>query len=73
MTAKKFNQVDKFGAGKGKYSFQSASKFIQILIVRNILKEELPSSTESTSTATIAVGPEARALLQDEIGVNRLE
>lgn len=73
VTAKKFNQVDKFGAGKGKFSFQSASKFIQLLIVRNILKEELPSSTESTSTATIVVGPEARALLQDEISVNRLE
>ncbi|KAL9980641.1 hypothetical protein ACROYT_G009251 [Oculina patagonica] len=73
VTAKKFNQVDKFGSGKGRFSFQSASKFIQLLVVRNILKEELPSSTESTSTATIAVGPEARALLEDEISVNRLE
>lgn len=63
----------KFGAGKGKFSMQSASKFIQLLIVRNILKENIPSSTDSTSAATISIGSEARALLNDEIIVKRLE
>lgn len=52
---------------------QSASKFIQLLIVRNILKENIPSSTDSTSAATISIGSEARALLNDEIIVKRLE
>lgn len=73
VAAKKFNEVQKFGAGKGKFSMQSASKFIQLLIVRNILKENIPSSTDSTSAATISIGSEARALLNDEIIVKRLE
>lgn len=73
VTVKKFNEVQKFGTGKGKFSFQSASKFIQLLIVRNILKENIPSSTDATSTATISIGSEARALLNDEISVKRLE
>ena len=73
VTAKKFNEVQKFASGKGNFSFQSASKFIQLLIVRNILKENIPCSTDSTKTAAITIGPEARALTNDEISVKRLE
>ncbi|XP_068742044.1 putative ATP-dependent DNA helicase Q1 [Montipora capricornis] len=53
VTAKKFNEIQTFGAGKGKFSFQSASKFVQLLIVRNILKENIPCSNDATSTATL--------------------
>ena len=73
VTAKKFNEIQKFGAGKGKFSFQSASKFVQLLIVRNILKENIPCSNDATSTATISIGPEARALLINDLSVKRLE
>ena len=73
VTAKKFNQIQKFGAGKEKFSFQSASKFVQLLIVRNILKEILLSSNDATITAAISIGPEARALLNNELSVKRLE
>ena len=73
VTTKKFNEVPKYGTGKGKFTFQSASKFLHLLIVKNILKENIPSSTEATSTATISIGSEARALLSDELSVKRLE
>ena len=73
VTAKKFSQIQKFGAGRGKFSFQSASKFVQLLIVRSILKEILPSSNDATNTATISIGPEARGLLNNELSEKRLE
>ena len=38
-----------------------------MLIVRNILRDNIPSFTESTSTGTLSIGSEARALLNDEI------
>ena len=41
VTAKEFNEVQKFGSGKGKFTFQSASKFVQLLIVKDIVQENI--------------------------------
>lgn len=70
VTAKKFNEVQKFGSGKGKFTFQSASKFVQLLIAKDILQENIPSAIESTSTATLSVGSKANVLLNDEISLS---
>lgn len=71
ITKKKFNEVECFGAGKGKFSFFTASTFVQLLITKNILKENIPSSNDVTTNATISIGDGANALLKGEITVAR--
>jgi ATP-dependent DNA helicase RecQ len=46
ITKKKFNEVEYFGTGKGKFSFVKASTFVQLLITKKILKENVPSCND---------------------------
>ena len=71
ITQNKFNELQYFGCGKKKFSFQTASVFVQLLITKNILKEIIPSCNDVAKNATISVGDGANALLNGEITVTR--
>jgi ATP-dependent DNA helicase RecQ len=71
ISNKKFNELEYFGCGKGKFSFQTASTFVQLLITRNVLKEIIPSINDVCTNATISVGDRANALLNGEITLTR--
>ena len=71
ITQNKFNELQYFGCGKKKFSFQTASAFVQLLITKNILKEIIPSCNDVPKNATISVGDGANALLNGEITVTR--
>ena len=58
--------MSEYGKGKAKFSEKQLKKFIQCLITKRILDEQLPPSNDKCTTPNICIGRNADKLRNNE-------
>ena len=67
ITSKGFQNVNEYGKGRNKFSEKGLLKFIQCLIIENIVHEQLPSANENRTTPYLVKGTNASRLTNREL------
>ena len=67
VITKGFSNLREYGMGKEKFSEKQLLKFVQFLIIDNILVEQLPPANEKSTTPYIVKGNNATKLINKEL------
>ena len=67
VISKGFHSVNEYGKGRNKFSEKGLPRFIQCLIIENIVHEQLPSANENSITPYLIRGINASRLTNSEL------
>ena len=67
VISKGLENVNEYGKGKNKFSEKGLLKFIQCLIIENIVHEQLPSANENSTTPYLVRGINASRLTNSQL------